>query len=155
MKDRLNFIISVFEQLSLNGFKAYAPLEKGTNRIADIALDGNIIAYFTKDENIEKHPYAEVKEATIDKLNDILRKTKTICNFLDEQNFFSDSELSLLYISLVKVRMMTDSDLTVKETQILDRLIEKIESMVSRLGEMALDNSHDNELDAEMEGEEL
>ena len=140
MRNKNDFYIAFYEQLALKGFQAYMPsYDFDKMYLADICVKGYNIAHLTKVDAIEPNPHAEVESGTIDTLREILKNTMAMCGIIDARQYFSETELSVLHSSLVKVRMMPDNDLNSHETAEIDALIEKIEDAVPELGGSALD----------------
>lgn len=154
MKDKINYVITLIEQLAKNGFVADAPKIKNERHIADISYNGITIAHITRDDTLDINPSAEIDGSIIDELREIYKRTLLLCRSADEMNFFSDVELLTIHTSLVKVRIMTDSGLTSNQARFMDTLIMKIEGMVSGLAGLNKDAEGENEPEEEnTEGE--
>ena len=133
------FYISFYEQLALKGFQAVAPSYDYIKKyLADICVNGNIIAHLTKADTIEPNPHAEdVEPGTIEKIQQIMKETATRFGIsIGERPQFTDDELSMLHAYLFRARLMLDSNLNGQEVKEFDALIEKIESIVPELANL-------------------
>ena len=135
MKDKLDFYITFYEQLAINGFRAYkASYDYDNKHIADICENGYNIAHFTKSDTIEQNPHTEVDAGTIDTLRAILKNTMEMCRLVDVRQFFTETELAAVYANAIKIRIMPDNELCSGETAALNSVIDKIESVMPELG---------------------
>ena len=151
LKNKLDFYIAFYEQLALSGFQAYVPaFDYDKKYIADICVNGSNIAHLTKSDTVEPNPHADVEAGTIDTLREILKSTMRMCGLTDARQYFSETDLSVLHASLVKVRMLPDNDLDSQETSVIDALIEKIEATVPELGGSAADYEYAHANSAEL-----
>jgi hypothetical protein len=89
LKNKTDFYIAFYEQLALQGFRAYMPsCDYDKKHIADICLDGYNIAHLTKADAIEPNPYAEGVEAgTIEKIREIARSAALSCGICAEKPY--------------------------------------------------------------------
>jgi len=85
LRDKLSFYIALYEQLALKGFQAYA--DHSNEHISMICVNGNNIAYLTREDSIEPNPYAEVDAGTIDTLREIARNTALMFNLCTEKPY--------------------------------------------------------------------
>jgi hypothetical protein len=146
LDNKIDFYISFYEQLAMNGFQAYKSFDKG--HIADICVNGYNIAHFTKTDTIEPNPYAEgVEPGTIDRIRGIMNETALRFNVFIGDKQFSDKELSAIHNHLIKMRILPDNDLPFNETRELDAIIGKIEKIVPELSEHETAAAHENEND--------
>jgi len=152
LKNKAEFYIAFYEQLALKGFQAYKPsYDYDKKFIADICADGFNIAHLTKADVIEPNPHAEgVKAETIEKIRKIFKDTMEMCGLVDVRRYFSETDLSVIHASLIKVRMSPDNDLNSQETAEIDALIDKIENIVPETNHLTADfeyeNTHNGEL---------
>jgi hypothetical protein len=150
LKSKIDFYIAFYEQLALKGFQAYKPsYDFENNYIADICVNGNNIAHFTKSDTIEPNPHAEVEPGTIDTLRDILQNTIAMCGLVDTRQYLTEADLSVIHAGLVERRIRPDNDLNSQETANRDALITKIENIVPELGGLAAEFEFAAEHDTE------
>jgi len=141
-----------YEQLALKGFQAC--LDYSKKHIADISVNGNIIAYFTKADTIEPNPYAEdVEPGTIEKIRDVLSDTIVMFEFEDIRQLFTDNELTTLYTCLVKVVMMPDDEISFQESIDISKLVKKFEIIMPELAGIGeeIENEYDDEYSEDYE----
>jgi len=82
--------------------------------------------------------------------SDAARDFAVRSGLVDERQFFTEEELSMLHANLFRARLILDSELASDETESFDAIMEKIESIVPALADLdVMGVEFDNERDAE------
>jgi len=131
-------------------------LPEGLRKISE--FDGTILA--ASHHHLLGYIFHTYKDGQPDTWQSFYNKAEAARDFavksglVDERQIFTGNELAAIYNNAIKIRIMPDNDLTAKETEALDSVIEKIEYLVPELAEI-VSSVFENEHEAEQEGVEV
>lgn len=75
MRSKIDFYKLFFEQLSRQGFEVKR--SDSSDYLADIHYKGQLIAFYTKADTIEKNPFVTVKDKVLNLINDTAKAQRS------------------------------------------------------------------------------
>lgn len=100
MKSKVEFYQAFFEELERKGFGVAPP--SSPDYVADILFKKKPIAFFTKNDMIEKNPFVETQEKPLERLWEIAKATASLCGICSEQPY-DEAKVTKLANGVVKV----------------------------------------------------
>ncbi|MBD5480354.1 MAG: hypothetical protein HDR14_13900 [Lachnospiraceae bacterium] len=85
MKSKVEFYGAFFEELEKKGFGVAPP--SSPDYVADILFKGKPVAFYTKNDMIEKNPFVETQEKQMERLWDIAKATASLCGICSDQPY--------------------------------------------------------------------
>lgn len=94
MKSKVEFYSAFFEELEKKGFGVASP--SSPDYVADILFKGKPIAFYTKNDMIEKNPFVETQEKQMERLWDIAKATASLCGICSDQPYDEQKAIKMV-----------------------------------------------------------
>lgn len=90
MRSKIDFYKQFFEQLARRGFQVRR--SESSDYLADIYHKGQLVAFYTKGDTIEKNPFVSVRDKIINLINDTAKETALKAGICSECPYTESNE---------------------------------------------------------------
>lgn len=85
MKSKVEFYKAFFEELEKKGFGVDKP--SSPDYVVDILFKGKTVAFYTKNDMIEKNPFEDIPEKQMERLWSIAKATVSLCGICNDKPY--------------------------------------------------------------------